>query len=104
MANHPTSRAVRGGLGFHSRLQISADGHNLLSAGWVWHPVDMLVEFAAFDRAEHVLVMGNADGEPIDEDTDALGPGQLGRWSLPDTHWETRVNLAEPPGILPSCA
>ena len=114
---------------FHSRLQISADGRYLLSAGWVWHPVDMLlvfdlqaalrdpatldgrgvmnpyacvaeVEFAAFDGNDHVLVMGSSDGEPIDDDPNALGPGQLGRWSLRDTHWETRVTLAEPAGIL----
>jgi hypothetical protein len=25
---------------FHSRLAASADGRHLLSAGWVWHPVD----------------------------------------------------------------
>jgi hypothetical protein len=71
---------------FHSRLQISPDGRYLLSAGWVWHPVNMLmvfdleaaledattldgrgvmdpyacvaeVEFAAFDGSQHVLVM-----------------------------------------------
>ena len=58
------------------------------------------VEFAAFDGVEHVLVMGNADREPIDDDPNALGPGQLGRWSLPAARWETRVSLAEPAGIL----
>lgn len=30
---------------FHSRLQISSDGRHLMSAGWVWHPVDALVLF-----------------------------------------------------------
>lgn len=25
---------------FHSRLQFSPDGRSLLSAGWIWHPVD----------------------------------------------------------------
>ncbi|WP_257458858.1 hypothetical protein [Archangium lipolyticum] len=30
---------------FHSRLQFSRDGRYLLSAGWVWHPVDVLYVF-----------------------------------------------------------
>lgn len=31
---------------FHSRLQVSPDGLHLLSAGWVWHPVDVLMLFS----------------------------------------------------------
>jgi len=114
---------------FHSRLQVSADGRYLLSAGWIWHPMDMLlvfdleaalrdpatldgrgmmgarsyvaeVEFAAFDGAEHLLVMGSTEGEVFDEDPDALGPGELGRWSFRDAGWESRVRLPEPAGIL----
>lgn len=27
---------------FHSRLQVSQNGNYLISAGWVWHPVDMV--------------------------------------------------------------
>ena len=27
---------------FHSRLQFSRDGRYLLSAGWVWHPLDLV--------------------------------------------------------------
>ena len=30
---------------FHSRLQFSRDGRFLLSAGWVWHPVDVVQVF-----------------------------------------------------------
>lgn len=114
---------------FHSRLQIAPDGRHLLSAGWVWQPMDLLlvfdlemalrdpatldgrgvmdshsyvaeVEFAAFDGNEHLLVMGSTEGEVFDEDPDALGPGQLGRWSLRDAGWETRSRLAQPAGIL----
>lgn len=114
---------------FHSRLQISPDGHYLLSAGWVWHPFDMLhvfdlqaalddpvtldgrgvmepyscdaeVEYAAFDGNEHVLVMGSTEGEQLENDPEALGQGQLGRWSLRDQRWETRVSVGEPVGIL----
>jgi hypothetical protein len=34
---------------FHSRLQVSPDGKRLLSRGWVWHPQDMVQEFAIAD-------------------------------------------------------
>ena len=27
---------------YHSRLAVSPNSHNLLSAGWVWHPLDFL--------------------------------------------------------------
>src|SRR5262249_3427266 len=30
---------------FHSRLQVSPGGKYLLSAGWVWHPLDMIQIF-----------------------------------------------------------
>lgn len=30
---------------FHSRLQFSPDGRYLLSAGWIWHPVDAAFAF-----------------------------------------------------------
>jgi hypothetical protein len=31
---------------FHSRLQISPSGEYLLSAGWVWHPIDVVHLFS----------------------------------------------------------
>lgn len=40
---------------FHSRLQFSRDGRYLLSAGWVWHPLDMAHVFdvaRALDQPE----------------------------------------------------
>src|SRR6185503_17379291 len=30
---------------FHSRLQVSPDGDHLLSAGWVWQPMDYVQLF-----------------------------------------------------------
>lgn len=30
---------------FHSRLAVSPNGKRLLSAGWVWHPVSLVVSF-----------------------------------------------------------
>ena len=38
---------------FHSRLQISTDGAYLLSAGWIWHPLDLVHLFSIHDALEH---------------------------------------------------
>jgi hypothetical protein len=106
------------------------DGRYLLSAGWAWHPLNMLmvfdleaaledattldgrgvmdpyacvgeVEFAAFDGSQHVLVMWAAlMASQLARTRRCGGPGQLGRWSLPQSRWETRVPLTEPAGIL----
>jgi hypothetical protein len=40
-----TQRAANPTDYFHSRLQVSSDGRYLLSAGWIWHPVEGLVVF-----------------------------------------------------------
>lgn len=42
---------------FHSRLQVSKDGAYLLSAGWLWHPLDRVKLFSLFEalkRPEHL--------------------------------------------------
>ena len=42
---------------FHSRLQASPDGEYLLSAGWIWHPLDRALLFSvheALERPEHL--------------------------------------------------
>lgn len=48
---------------FHSRLQFSPDGRYLLSAGWIWHPVDSAYVFdvaqalerpEAFDQEQNI--------------------------------------------------
>ncbi|MFL5351468.1 hypothetical protein [Archangium sp.] len=38
---------------FHSRLQFSRDGRYLLSAGWLWHPVDVAYVFDVARALEH---------------------------------------------------
>lgn len=38
---------------FHSRLQFSRDGRHLLSAGWIWHPVDAAYVFDVARALEH---------------------------------------------------
>ena len=53
---------------FHSRLQFSRDGRYLLSAGWVWHPLDVV----------HVYDVTRALESP--ESLDELTPLELGDW------------------------
>lgn len=49
---------------FHSRLQTSTDGKYLLSAGWVWHPLDCVQLFSIPDALNHP---GHLDGSlPVD--------------------------------------
>jgi hypothetical protein len=38
---------------FHSRLQVSPDGAYLLSAGWVWHPLDFIHLFSIHDAVKY---------------------------------------------------
>jgi hypothetical protein len=55
---------------FHSRLQFSGNGRFLLSAGWIWHPVDSVLVFdvpRALEQPESL------------DDTRLLEPGE---WSL----------------------
>jgi hypothetical protein len=57
------------------------------------------VEFATFDGSAQLLVMGSIEEAVLGDDPAALGPGELGRWSLLDARWESR-SLAEPAGIM----
>jgi len=38
---------------FHSRLEASPDGAYLLSAGWVWHPVDLIHVFSIHEALKY---------------------------------------------------
>lgn len=49
---------------FHSRLQGSSDGKFLLSAGWVWHPFDILV----------IIDIEKALSDPTHLDKFTIGP------------------------------
>jgi len=50
---------------FHSRLQTTTDGRYLLSAGWIWHPLDVM---KVFDLAKAVRDASELDreGEPFE--------------------------------------
>ncbi|WP_375770107.1 hypothetical protein NR798_04240 [Archangium gephyra] len=49
---------------FHSRLQFSPDGRQLLSAGWIWHPVDAA---SVFDVARALEQPASLDEHPVFE-------------------------------------
>jgi len=49
---------------FHSRLTVSPDGRYLVSAGWVWHPVDTVV---VFDIARALRDPSHLDGDGVCE-------------------------------------
>ena len=51
---------------FHSRLQTTPDGKFLVSAGWVWHPVDVIRLFNVEDALkEPELLDGDSESEAL---------------------------------------
>ncbi|MFC9893607.1 hypothetical protein ACFVMC_07930 [Nocardia sp. NPDC127579] len=93
---------------FHSRLEVSPSGQYLLSAGWVWHPVDWLAVYklscvatepavldslsgfahtsidvagACFLDSDDIVISTCPDGVASSDDPEVLGPNTLARWS-----------------------
>jgi hypothetical protein len=54
---------------FHSRLRFSENGRYLLSAGWIWHPLDSVAVFDVPRALEHP------------ESLDDAAPLETGEWS-----------------------
>lgn len=50
---------------FHSRLNVTKDGRYLLSAGWIWHPVDILKVFELPKTVQDPTEL-DRDGESYD--------------------------------------
>ena len=112
---------------FHSRLALSASGSWLLSAGWVWHPCDMIALFSIaevlqdsrnLDSAEAILQFGSEVssaafldddqlvvatseetffGEEDFEDPKYLRPQSLAVWSCAQQRIVSRVKF---PGLV----
>jgi WD40 repeat protein len=118
---------------FHSRLAISPDGRHVLTAGWLWHPVGVgwvfdlvhsLTDPAALDGrglltlyeavdaevgsacwldADRLAVATTAE-EPFDGDEPrALGPSEIGVWSLSGQRWLHRCTVESPVGTMIPC-
>lgn len=107
---------------FHSRLQFSPDGRYLLSAGWIWHPVDAVSVFdvaraleepASLDKSDLVegveggidLMAGAFGGRDSLVFVRVGGSGDnehfhLGTYSLTERRVLSEVPLEEPAGPL----
>jgi hypothetical protein len=108
---------------FHSRLQFSPDGRWLLSAGWIWHPIDAAHVFNVAHALERPLLMDQPGdlfaGEDFQEvhaaafgargnvlleceELDAAEPGQtnLVVYSPTERRALSRVPLEEPAGAM----
>jgi len=107
---------------FHSRLAVSPGGTHLLSAGWLWHPYGVVEVFdltsaltdpAVLDGPGVLPLDPGIDAEVVsacwldgdrlavatggellaDKETPALGPRQLGVWSLSARRWIHRSRV-----------
>jgi len=114
---------------FHSRLSVSPDGRWLISAGWVWHPVDVVhiydlhealrdphtldvvgirppglweLSAAGFIDADTV-VLGTSDeffGDEDDEDDNQPGENRIATWKIGATSYSSSIALEHPPGTV----
>jgi hypothetical protein len=50
---------------FHSRLEVSPGGKRLLSAGWVWHPLDAVVYFDVAAALTNPATLDGLDGAEL---------------------------------------
>ncbi|GAB3436279.1 hypothetical protein [Flindersiella endophytica] len=113
---------------FHTRLALSPGGTWLLSAGWVWHPwgiadvfsveraladptyldevpsprLDVVaeVESACWLDADRLVVVGNPEEEPLDDESDGLRPGEIGVWSASAGAFVSRAPLGVRAGVV----
>lgn len=106
---------------FHSRLQISPDGAYLLSAGWVWHPLDLVAVYSVLEalKAPEVLDQPMSLDLPeelfgvhagaFQEDCNLLlvgsneleeAPPFAGRYNLKTKRIEAKCALAAVPGTV----
>ena len=108
---------------FHSRLQTSPDGEHLLSAGWIWHPLDAVqlfcipdalktpsvldkfahlelpeelfeVHAAVFQDNQYIIMAGDNGGEPGEE-----GPF-LVRYDLREGAVNLKTRMQETAGTI----
>jgi len=106
---------------FHSRLQVSPDGEYLLSAGWVWQPMDhvqlfplreifktpeLLDEWANIETPEEMCEVnvaafsGNDTLILIGGDGDVTGNNFLARYNLKQGKVDMKAALQEPTGTI----
>lgn len=57
---------------FHSRLNVSPHGRWLASAGWVWHPIDLVTTFCVSSALENPNLLDQGTGCPFDADVQSV--------------------------------
>ncbi|HZS09316.1 MAG TPA: hypothetical protein VFD58_31065 [Blastocatellia bacterium] len=107
---------------FHSRLQVSPDSRFLLSAGWIWHPIDAVMTFEvdlalrepkSLDQGSisdllakageiHNATFASADtlllsGKPFD---DEAGKPFIGKYSLTESRFLVSAEIEEETGTM----
>jgi len=53
---------------FHSRLAVNSDGTRLLSAGWIWHPLDCVVTFDIAEALRNSSHLDKGSWAPVSHD------------------------------------
>jgi hypothetical protein len=110
---------------FHSRLAVSPDGRWLMSAGWIWHPIDFVgiydiaaalarpetlddarqvpaaetsieISAAAFAGRDRLVVSAGLE----DLGNTELRPGHLGAYRLDEERYERATMPDERPGTI----
>lgn len=114
---------------FHSRLAVSPSGRWLLSAGWVWHPLDVVglfdlsgsiadptkldkpmmeppglweISSAAFLNDSYIFVSSSDEylGDEGDPDDDQPGCYQIALWSIENNTYVSTISCQKPVGEL----
>ncbi|MEM7349302.1 MAG: hypothetical protein AAF657_00755 [Acidobacteriota bacterium] len=114
---------------FHSRLSVSPNGRWLMSAGWVWHPLDVVhvydllealrdprtldtlgnqppgmweLQSASFAEGNTVIVGASDEyyGDDEDPDDDQPGENRIALWEIGASTYSARVALGHPPGTI----
>ncbi|WP_203912249.1 hypothetical protein [Rhizocola hellebori] len=115
---------------YQSRLSISPDGRRLMTAGERYgndevmiFDLDLAVRDASALDGDGIMpldayctdvaaacwldsdrvVIATTDHEPLFDDADALGPRQLGVWSVSQSRWLHRATVGYPMGTLIAC-
>jgi len=113
---------------FHSRLSVSPQGKWLMSAGWVWHPIDVVVLFdleaaladprsldkmeilppggweescAAFLNDDYVVLASSdyvTDDE--DEENEQTNAYKLALWKIGEDDYQYEISCDKPLGTL----
>ncbi len=113
---------------FHSRLAVSPDNRRLLSAGWQWHPINMVstwsiaealadgraldavgspyrfvdaeVNDAVFVDSERLLLSSSPDAENFGNNDSPLRAGTLSVFNLQNDTFESTATLEETTGPM----